>query len=92
MEIVYDDEQFDNYFRKATIISPEHPILIDKFLENAIELDCDALSDGEQTYIGGIMEARQITVLPVLREDGALAGLVHMHDLLGKGHVRFAAG
>ncbi len=56
MEIVYDDEQFDNYFRKAVVISPEHPILIDKFLENAIELDCDALSDGEQTYIGGIME------------------------------------
>jgi carbamoyl-phosphate synthase large subunit len=56
MEIVYDDEEFDNYFRKATVISPEHPILIDKFLENAIELDADALSDGEETYIGGIME------------------------------------
>jgi len=56
MEIVYDDEEFNNYFRKASIISPEHPILIDKFLENAIELDADALCDGEETYIGGIME------------------------------------
>jgi len=56
MEIVYDDEEFNNYFRKATVISPEHPILIDKFLENAIELDADALSDGDETYIGGIME------------------------------------
>jgi carbamoyl-phosphate synthase large subunit len=56
MEIVYDDEEFDAYFRKAVVISPEHPILIDKFLENATELDCDALSDGEETYIGGIME------------------------------------
>jgi len=56
MELVYDDEEFDAYFRKAVIISPEHPILIDKFLENATELDCDALSDGEETYIGGIME------------------------------------
>ncbi|MBA4358516.1 MAG: KpsF/GutQ family sugar-phosphate isomerase, partial [Desulfovibrio sp.] len=37
-----------------------------------------------------LMEARQITVLPVLAEDGGLAGLVHVHDLLGKGHVRFA--
>jgi carbamoyl-phosphate synthase large subunit len=56
MELVYDDEEFDAYFRKAVVISPEHPILIDKFLENATELDCDALSDGEETYIGGIME------------------------------------
>jgi len=56
MEIVYDDEEFNNYFGKASIISPEHPILIDKFLENAIEVDADALSDGEETYIGGIME------------------------------------
>lgn len=39
-----------------------------------------------------LMEAKQITVLPVLAEDGALAGLVHLHDLLGKGHVRFAPG
>ncbi|SNR64966.1 carbamoyl-phosphate synthase large subunit [Humidesulfovibrio mexicanus] len=56
MEIVYDDEEFNAYFRKAVVISPEHPILIDKFLENAIEVDADALSDGEDTYIGGIME------------------------------------
>ncbi len=43
-------------------------------------------------HVLDLMEARQITVLPVLRGDGTLAGLVHMHDLLGKGHVRFAAG
>ncbi|MDK2921094.1 MAG: carbamoyl-phosphate synthase large subunit [Desulfonauticus sp.] len=56
MEIVYDSEDLENYFQQAIWASPDHPILIDKFLENAIEIDVDALSDGEDTYIGGIME------------------------------------
>ncbi|CCO24738.1 carbamoyl-phosphate synthase large subunit [Maridesulfovibrio hydrothermalis] len=56
MDIVYSDEQFDKYFREAAVVSPEHPILIDKFLENAVEVDVDALSDGEQTYVAGVME------------------------------------
>ncbi len=56
MDIVYGQEEFEAYFREAVVVSPEHPVLIDKFLEHAIEVDVDALSDGTDTYIGGIME------------------------------------
>ncbi len=56
MEIVYDDQDLKSYFQEAAYVSPEHPILIDKFLENAIEIDVDALSDGTDTYVAGIME------------------------------------
>ena len=56
MDIVYTEEEFENYFRVSAFVSPEHPVLIDKFLENAIEVDVDALADGEDCYIGGIME------------------------------------
>ena len=56
MEIVYDDEELLAYFRRAAVISPEHPILVDKFLEGAIEIDVDALCDGQETYVAGIME------------------------------------
>ena len=56
MEIVYDDLKLKEYMKEAVKISPEHPILVDKFLEDAIEIDVDALSDGEDVFIGGIME------------------------------------
>ncbi len=56
MEIVYDDTELKKYMKEAVKISPEHPILVDKFLEDAIEIDVDALSDGETVFIGGIME------------------------------------
>jgi carbamoyl-phosphate synthase large subunit len=56
MEIVYDEQDLLNYFQEAVIISPDHPILLDKFMENAIEIDVDAVSDGEDTYVGGVME------------------------------------
>ena len=56
MEVVYDEAMLADYIARATKVSPEHPILIDKFLDNAIELDVDALCDGTDTYIGGIME------------------------------------
>ncbi|MFY9638223.1 MAG: carbamoyl-phosphate synthase large subunit [Methanobacterium sp.] len=56
MEIVYDDDELREYMKEAVKISPEHPILVDKFLEDAIEIDVDALSDGEDVFIGGIME------------------------------------
>ncbi len=56
MEIVYDDQELKKYMIEAVKISPEHPILVDKFLEDAIEIDVDALSDGEEVFIGGIME------------------------------------
>jgi carbamoyl-phosphate synthase large subunit len=56
MEIVYDNQQLRNYMKYAVEASPEHPILIDKFLEEAIEVDVDALSDGKDVVIGGIMQ------------------------------------
>ena len=56
MEIVYDEPSLDRYMAVAVEASPEHPILIDKFLEDAIEVDVDAVSDGERTIVGGVME------------------------------------
>src|SRR6185436_16901934 len=56
MEVVYDEAMLADYLARATRVSPEHPILIDKFLDNALELDVDVLSDGTDTFIGGIME------------------------------------
>jgi carbamoyl-phosphate synthase large subunit len=56
MEIVYSVEQLRNYMQHAVEASPEHPILIDKFLEDAIEIDVDALADGAEVVIGGIMQ------------------------------------
>ncbi len=56
MEIVYDKSSLDHYMHHAVKASPEHPILIDSFLENAIEVDLDAVSDGNQVVIGGVME------------------------------------
>jgi carbamoyl-phosphate synthase large subunit len=56
MEIVYDDEMLADYIGRATQVSPEHPVLVDRFLDDAIEIDVDALFDGEQLYVGGIME------------------------------------
>ena len=56
MEIVYDDETLRGYITRATQLSPEHPVLVDRFLEDAIEIDVDALCDGAEVYIGGVME------------------------------------
>ncbi len=56
MEIVQDEEDLRNYMRLAVMASPEHPVLIDKFLSDALELDVDAVSDGEDVFIGGVME------------------------------------
>jgi carbamoyl-phosphate synthase large subunit len=56
MKIVYDSQELKNFTRLAILASPGHPVLIDKFLENAVEVDVDAISDGEVTIIGGIME------------------------------------
>ena len=56
MEIVYDENAMANYMRNAVDASPEHPVLIDKFLEDAIEIDVDAVADGKRVVIGGIME------------------------------------
>lgn len=56
MEICYDEPSLSRYMREAVDASPEKPVLIDKFLEEAIEVDVDAISDGETTIIGGVME------------------------------------
>ncbi|MCG2757464.1 MAG: carbamoyl-phosphate synthase large subunit [Desulfobacteraceae bacterium] len=56
MKIVYNRGDLENFTRLAIIASPEHPVLIDKFLEDAVEVDVDAISDGKTTIIGGIME------------------------------------
>jgi carbamoyl-phosphate synthase large subunit len=56
MEIVYDEASLHRYMRMAVHASPEHPVLIDHFLEDAIEVDVDAVSDGKVVVIGGIME------------------------------------
>jgi carbamoyl-phosphate synthase large subunit len=56
MEIVYDDETLSAYVTRATVASPEHPVLVDRFLDDAIEIDVDALYDGTDMYLGGIME------------------------------------
>ncbi len=56
MEIVYSTEALSQYVRRATLISGDHPVLIDAFLEDAFEFDVDALCDGESVYIGGILQ------------------------------------
>jgi carbamoyl-phosphate synthase large subunit len=56
MQIVYDNQSLKDYMSQAVMASPEHPILIDKFLDDAIEVDVDALADGADVVIGGIME------------------------------------
>jgi len=56
MEIVYCVEELEEYMKEAVKVSPEHPILVDKFLEDAVELDVDLLCDGEDVFIAGIME------------------------------------
>src|SRR3954465_1241304 len=56
MEIVYDDEALEGYITRATQLSPEHPVLFDRFPADPTEIDVDALCDGTEVYIGGIME------------------------------------
>ena len=56
MEIVYDDESLKGFIEKATEITPNQPVLIDRFLDDAIEIDVDALFDGNELYLAGTME------------------------------------
>ncbi|AAT88961.1 carbamoyl phosphate synthase large subunit [Leifsonia xyli subsp. xyli] len=59
MEIVYDSDSLASYFQRVAgqgIVGPAHPLLVDRFLDDAIEIDVDALFDGERLYIGGVME------------------------------------
>ncbi|AHI22891.1 carbamoyl-phosphate synthase large subunit [Corynebacterium vitaeruminis] len=56
MEIVYDEASLHDYIDRATEITSDHPVLVDRFLDNAIEIDVDALCDGEDVYLAGVME------------------------------------
>jgi carbamoyl-phosphate synthase large subunit len=56
MQIVWDEEDLQRYVREAVRVSPEHPILVDKFLEDALEIDVDAIADAERVVVGGVME------------------------------------
>ncbi|MDT9408936.1 carbamoyl-phosphate synthase large subunit [Corynebacterium rouxii] len=56
MEIVYDENSLYSYIERATEITSDHPVLVDRFLDNAIEIDVDALCDGENVYLAGVME------------------------------------
>lgn len=56
MEIVHNEEDLEHYMRNAAIISKKHPVLVDKYLSHAIEIDVDAVSDGKDVFIGGIQE------------------------------------
>ena len=56
MEIVHNEEELEHYMKNAAIISKKHPVLVDKYLSHAIEIDVDAVSDGKDVFIGGIQE------------------------------------
>jgi carbamoyl-phosphate synthase large subunit len=56
MEIVYDEQHLADYINRATEITPDHPVLVDRFLDDAVEIDVDALYDGSELYLGGVME------------------------------------
>jgi carbamoyl-phosphate synthase large subunit len=56
MEIVYDESMLAGYLQRATDVNPEHPVLVDRFLDDTVEIDVDALYDGEELYLGGVME------------------------------------
>ncbi len=69
MAIVYDDEALERYMREAVDASPEHPVLIDRFLEDAFEMDVDCVCDGQEVVVAGIME--QIELAGVHSGDSA---------------------
>ena len=56
MEIVYDEASLESYIERATELSEDHPVLVDRFLDSAIEIDVDALCDGKEVYLAGVME------------------------------------
>jgi carbamoyl-phosphate synthase large subunit len=56
MEIVYDETSLEPYIQRATEISPRHPVLVDRFIDDAVEIDVDAVYDGTELFLGGVME------------------------------------
>ena len=56
MEIVYDDAALEGYIARSTEIGPAHPVLVDRFIDDAVEIDVDAIFDGDELFLGGVME------------------------------------
>jgi carbamoyl-phosphate synthase large subunit len=75
MAICYDDDMLQRFMKEATDVNPDHPVLVDKFIEDAIEVDVDALCDGEDVFIGGILE--HIEMAGVHSGDSAMAIPAH---------------
>ncbi|HZL73003.1 MAG TPA: carbamoyl-phosphate synthase large subunit [Planctomycetota bacterium] len=75
MAICYDDTMLQRFMKEATDVNPDHPVLVDKFIEDAIEVDVDALCDGEDVFIGGILE--HIEMAGVHSGDSAMAIPAH---------------
>ncbi|HEY3226872.1 MAG TPA: carbamoyl-phosphate synthase large subunit, partial [Planctomycetota bacterium] len=75
MAICYDDDMLQRFMQEATDANPDHPVLVDKFIEDAIEVDVDALCDGEEVFIGGILE--HIEMAGVHSGDSAMAIPAH---------------
>jgi carbamoyl-phosphate synthase large subunit len=94
MEIVYNDAELDEYMTHAVDASPERPILIDKFLEDAIEVDVDAVADGEQVVVAAVMEhieqagvhsGDSVCTIPPFTLSDSLTGRIRRHTYaLGK--------
>lgn len=85
MEIVYDDDALSSFIARATDITPDRPVLVDRFLDSAIEIDVDALFDGDELFLGGVMEhieeagihsGDSACVLPAMTLTGEMAAKI----------------
>jgi carbamoyl-phosphate synthase large subunit len=95
MEIVYDEASLAGYIERATEITPEHPVLVDRFLDDAIEIDVDALCDGDEIFLGGVMEHIEeagihsgdssCALPPITLGRTDLATIRHSTELIAKG-------
>ncbi|MGH2686645.1 MAG: ATP-grasp domain-containing protein, partial [Actinomycetota bacterium] len=94
MEIVYTPEELTRYLREATAAGPDHPVLVDRFLEGAIEVDVDAVSDGRQVHIGAVMEHIEeagvhsgdssCSIPPVTMSDDELDEIEHLTEQIAR--------
>ncbi len=95
MEIVYDDSSLDRYIAGATEVSEGSPVLVDRFLDDAVEIDVDALYDGEELYLGGVMEHIEeagihsgdsaCSLPPITLDDEMINRIRHSTELIASG-------
>jgi carbamoyl-phosphate synthase large subunit len=95
MEIVYSDAEMERYLVEATAAGPEHPVLVDRFLEGAMEVDVDAVSDGDDVYVTAVMEHIEeagvhsgdssCVIPPVTLSDDELDEIERLTGLLARG-------